>query len=97
MGAAGKGGMLGALMMTNMMGTGGGAMGAMLQPSPGGVPASGASGQVDLASLPFRVKSIAQAAQRNTPAARNSVLIAATRTFPAPAAARITTKPPAAA
>jgi membrane protease subunit (stomatin/prohibitin family) len=44
--AAGKGGMLGALMMTSMMGTGGGAMGAMLQPSPGGVPASGASGQV---------------------------------------------------
>jgi membrane protease subunit (stomatin/prohibitin family) len=44
--AAGKGGMLGALMMTNMMGAGGGAMGAMLQPSPGGVPASGASGQV---------------------------------------------------
>jgi membrane protease subunit (stomatin/prohibitin family) len=44
--AAGKGGMLGALMMTNMMGGGGGAMGAMLQPSPGGVPAPGASGQV---------------------------------------------------
>jgi membrane protease subunit (stomatin/prohibitin family) len=44
--AAGKGGMLGALMMTSMMGTGGGAMGVMLQPSPGGVPASGASGQV---------------------------------------------------
>lgn len=44
--AAGKGGMLGALMMTNMMGGGGGAMGAMLQPSPGGVPAPGASGQI---------------------------------------------------
>ena len=44
--AAGKGGMLGALMMTNMMGSGGGAMGAMLQPSPGGVPATRASGQV---------------------------------------------------
>lgn len=45
--AAGKGGMLGALMMTNLMGSGGGgAAGAMLQPSPGGVPVSGASGQV---------------------------------------------------
>jgi membrane protease subunit (stomatin/prohibitin family) len=44
--AAGKGGMLGALMMTSMMGSGGGAMGAMLQPSPGGVPVAGASGQV---------------------------------------------------
>jgi len=42
----GKGGMLGALMMTSMMGSGAGAVGALLQPSPGGVPASGASGQV---------------------------------------------------
>jgi membrane protease subunit (stomatin/prohibitin family) len=42
----GKGGMLGALMMTSMMGSGSGAVGALLQPSPGGVPASGASGQV---------------------------------------------------
>lgn len=45
--AAGKGGMLGALMMTNLIGSGagGGMAGAMLQPSPGGVPATGASGQ----------------------------------------------------
>jgi membrane protease subunit (stomatin/prohibitin family) len=42
----GKGGMLGALMMTSMMGGGAGAVGALLQPTPGGVPASGASGQV---------------------------------------------------
>lgn len=42
----GKGGMLGALMMTSMMGSGAGAVGALLQPSPGGVPASGVSGQV---------------------------------------------------
>ena len=51
--AAGKGGMLGALMMTSMMGTGGGAMGAMLQPSPGGVPAAGASGQVGSGVAPI--------------------------------------------
>ena len=42
----GKSGMLGALMMTSMMGSGAGAVGALLQPSPAGVPASGASGQV---------------------------------------------------
>jgi membrane protease subunit (stomatin/prohibitin family) len=41
----GKGGMLGALMMTSMIGGGSGAAGALLQPSPGGVPSSGASGQ----------------------------------------------------
>lgn len=57
MGAAGSGGMLGALMMTNMMGGSAGAMGAMLQPSPGGVPASGASGQVGsgVAAIPREV------------------------------------------
>jgi membrane protease subunit (stomatin/prohibitin family) len=55
--AAGKGGLLGALMMSNMMGSGGGAVGAMLQPSPGGVPASGASGQVGsgVAAVPREV------------------------------------------
>ena len=42
----GRGGMLGALMMTSMMGSGNGAMGGLLQPSPGAVPASGVSGQV---------------------------------------------------
>jgi membrane protease subunit (stomatin/prohibitin family) len=50
--AAGKGGMLGALMMTSMMGTGSGAMGAMLQPSPGGIPVSGASGQAGTGVAP---------------------------------------------
>jgi membrane protease subunit (stomatin/prohibitin family) len=51
--AAGKGGMLGALMMTSMMGAGGGAMSAMLQPSPGGVPVAGASGQVGSGAAPI--------------------------------------------
>jgi membrane protease subunit (stomatin/prohibitin family) len=51
--AAGKGGMLGALMMTNMMGSGAGAVGAMLQPSPGGVPVSGVSGQVGTGVAPI--------------------------------------------
>jgi membrane protease subunit (stomatin/prohibitin family) len=55
--SAGKGGMLGALMMTSMMGTGAGAVGVMLQPSPGGVPASGASGQIGsgVAPVPHEV------------------------------------------
>jgi membrane protease subunit (stomatin/prohibitin family) len=43
--SGGKGGLLGALMVTGMMGSGGGAMGSLLQPSPAGVPASGVSGQ----------------------------------------------------
>jgi membrane protease subunit (stomatin/prohibitin family) len=51
--ADGKGGMLGALVMTSMMGSGAGAMGAMLQPSPGGIPASGASGQVGSGVAPI--------------------------------------------
>ncbi len=50
--AAGSGGMLGALMMTNMMGGSGGAAAAMLQPSPGGVPVTGASGQVGSGAAP---------------------------------------------
>jgi len=43
--AEGKGGLLGALMMTSVMGSGG-VGGALLQPPQGGIPSSGASGQV---------------------------------------------------
>ena len=52
--ADGKGGLLGAMMMTGMMGAAGGAAGLLLQPQQSGVPASGASGQVGsgVASVP---------------------------------------------
>lgn len=52
--AGGQGGMLGALMVTGLMGGGasGGAMGSLLQPSPAGVPASGVSGAQGLAPAP---------------------------------------------
>jgi membrane protease subunit (stomatin/prohibitin family) len=51
--ADGKGGMLGALMLTGMMGAGAsGAVGSLLQPSPAGVPASGAPGAPTVAAAP---------------------------------------------
>ena len=96
--AAGKGGMLGALMMTSMMGTGQWRNGRDAATIAGRRSSRGSlwSGRVWRCAA-LRAKSFAQTARRNTPAVRNSVLTAATRMFRAPGAVLITTKLPAAA